>query len=92
VRRVVGCFVLALVAAGCRAAMELGAGSPIWELARSEQERRLELERRTRHVTELRSQLDMERERVLNRVLPLRYALHREAQVFPLTVEVRLPG
>ena len=26
-----------MAAAGCRAAMELGAGSPIWELARSEQ-------------------------------------------------------
>ncbi len=72
---------------------------PLWEaerymdeLARSEQERRLELERSTRHVTELRNQLDQERERVLSRVLPLRYALHGEAQVFPLVVEVRLAG
>jgi len=72
---------------------------PLWEadryfdaLARSEQERRLEVERRTRHVTELRAQLDDERERVLSRVLPLRYALHGEAQVFPLVVELRLAG
>lgn len=70
---------------------------PLWEaerymdeLARSEQERRLELERRERHVTELRAQLEQERERVMSRVLPLRYALHGGAQVFPLGVEVRL--
>lgn len=34
-------------------------------------------------------QLAKERDRILNRMLPRRYALHGDAQVFPLAVEIR---
>ena len=53
-----------------------------------EQERRLqdiqqELELRKNHLLELREQLRSERERIIERVLPARYAL-RQCQVFPI--------
>ena len=40
---------------------------------------------------EIREQLQRERTRVLERLLPARFALAGEAQVFPVAVEVRLP-
>ena len=71
---------------------------PLWgvegflaELARSEQARKEEIERRRRQGTELREQLEREQERVLTRLLPRRHALHGEAQLFPVAVEIRLP-
>ena len=51
-----------------------------------------EVRRRREHYEEVREQLAKERERIINRMLPKRYALYGEAQVFPLTVEIRLPG
>ena len=51
-----------------------------------------EIERRTRHYEEVRSQLARERERVINRLLPRRYSIDGAASVFPLAVEIRLPG
>ena len=50
-----------------------------------------ELERRRLHYEEVREQLARERERILTRLLPKRYALQGEAQVFPVAVEVRFP-
>ena len=39
----------------------------------------------------LRRNLAEERDRILNRLVPARYALAGEVQVFPVTVEIRLP-
>jgi superfamily II DNA or RNA helicase len=49
-----------------------------------------EIELRTRHLTEMRSALEKERERVIDRVIPKRYALGSDVAVFPVTLEVRL--
>lgn len=59
---------------------------------RSIEEKRAEIERRTRHYEEVRAQLDRERERILRFLLPKRHAMSAAAQVFPVTLEVRLPG
>jgi hypothetical protein len=59
---------------------------------RSIQEKKDEIARRTRHYEEVRSQLDRERERVLKRLLPKRHTMAGGAQVFPVCVEIRLPG
>ncbi len=61
-----------------------------------EQEARLrnleeELELRTRHYQELLDGLQVEQNRVLEQVLPRRYQLRNQAQVFPVAVEIRLP-
>jgi hypothetical protein len=62
------------------------------DLLRSEQAKKEELQRRRGHYEELRRQLTIERERVIEHLIPKRYALHGTAQVFPVTVEIRLPG
>jgi len=59
---------------------------------RSIDEKRAEIERRTRHYTEVRDQLERERERILKFLLPRRHTLSGSAQVFPVSIEVRLPG
>ena len=59
---------------------------------RSIEEKQAEIARRTRHYEEVRDQLERERERILKYVLPRRYTLSGEAQVFPVCVEIRLPG
>jgi len=59
---------------------------------RSIEEKRAEIERRMRHHTEVREQLDRERERVLRVLLPRRHAMAGPAQVYPVTIEVRLPA
>ncbi len=53
-----------------------------------------ELQRRKQHYEEVREQLARERERILRNLLPKRYAMQGEAQVFPVAVEIRLslPG
>jgi superfamily II DNA or RNA helicase len=61
------------------------------EIDRSIDARRAEIERRTRHYTEVREQLERERDRVLRHLLPKRYAMPGQAQVFPVSIEVRLP-
>lgn len=58
---------------------------------RSIEEKREEIARRTRHYQEVRLQLERERERILRHLLPKRYAMVSAAQVFPVTIEVRLP-
>jgi hypothetical protein len=59
---------------------------------RSIQEKKDEIARRTRHYEEVRYQLERERERVLKRLLPKRHTMAGGAQVFPVCVEIRLPG
>ena len=51
-----------------------------------------EIELRTRHLSEMRAALEKERERVIDRVIPKRYALGSDVAVFPVTLEVRFPA
>ncbi len=60
-------------------------------LDRSIAEKEAELDRRRRHVEEIREQLERERTRILQDLLPRRHAMSSPAQVFPVVVEVRLP-
>ncbi len=59
------------------------------DMDRSIERKQEELERRKRHYEEIREQLGIERERILNRVIPRRFALDGEASVFPVAIEVR---
>jgi len=61
------------------------------EVARRRAELQDELKRRTSHLDELRVQLERERVRVINELIPKRYAMRGDAMVFPLAVEIRLP-
>lgn len=61
------------------------------DLERSAKEKQEEIDRRRRHLDELQHQLRTERDRVLTHILPKRYALRGEAQVFPIAVELWLP-
>ena len=54
-------------------------------------EKREEIRRRREHYVEIRDQLQRERTRIIEYLLPKRFAMAGEAQVFPVTVEVRLP-
>lgn len=51
-----------------------------------------ELKRRQGQYGDLQERLVQERDRVVNHVLPARFSLRSSAQVFPVTVEIRLPG
>jgi chromosome segregation ATPase len=51
-----------------------------------------EMRRRRGHYQDLAEQLKKEQTRVLTQILPKRYTLRGVAQVFPVTVEIRLPG
>ncbi len=62
------------------------------ELARSQRAKEEELDRRRAHYEELRRLLERERARVLGVLLPHRYAMRGEAQVFPVAIEIRLSG
>ena len=62
------------------------------ELDRSMAEKQAEIERRKAHYTEVREQLEKERERILKHLLPKRHAMSTPAQVFPVSIEVILPG
>lgn len=50
-----------------------------------------ELELRRRHYKELRTQLEEERDRLVQRVLPARYRLKDDVQVLPISLEFRFP-
>ena len=63
----------------------------IAEIERSREEKKQEIARRRRAWDEIRERLATERTRILERLLPARFTLADEAQVFPVTVEVRLP-
>ena len=60
------------------------------DIERSIEAKEAELRRRRLHWDDLRSQLEHERQRILEHLLPKRFALAGEAQVFPVVVEVRL--
>lgn len=51
-----------------------------------------ELALRKSHYEQVQERLATEAERTLERVLPKRYALRGEARVYPIAVEIRLPG
>ena len=51
-----------------------------------------EMALRRSHYEEVQARLADEAERTLERVLPQRYTLRGEAQVYPIAVEIRLPG
>ena len=61
------------------------------EIEQSMEAKQAELKRRQQHYEDIREQLRQERDRILNLLLPARFAMAGEAQVFPVTVEVRLP-
>ena len=61
-------------------------------LERSIEQKKEELERRKRHYEEIREQLAAERERIVNQLIPRRFAMEGDAQVFPVVVEVRFAG
>lgn len=60
------------------------------EIDRSIQIKQEELERRRWHYEEVREQLARERERIVRFLLPKRYTLQGNAQVFPVAIEIRL--
>lgn len=66
-------------------------GDRLAGLTQSIEAKQAELERRRRHYEELREQLRQERERILDHLLPARFSMAGDAQVFPVAVEVRLP-
>ncbi|HOT24653.1 MAG TPA: DISARM system SNF2-like helicase DrmD [Thermoleophilia bacterium] len=66
--------------------------SRLEDLARSIEEKQAEVERRKRHYEEVREQLEQEHERLTRRLLPRRYAMAGDVQVFPVGVEIRLPA
>lgn len=51
-----------------------------------------ELKRRQGQFGDLLERLTQERERIIKHVMPNRFALLGSAQVFPVTLEIRLPG
>ena len=61
-------------------------------IGRSIAEKQDEIARRNRHYEEIRDQLQRERTRILDHVLPQRFAMAGAARVFPVAVEIRLPG
>lgn len=55
------------------------------------EEKEAELARRRRTYEEVRDQLERERERIMNFLLPRRYSMAGDANVFPVCIEIRLP-
>jgi hypothetical protein len=62
------------------------------QLERSEKSKQEELARIRQHYESLRQQLASERKRILTHLLPKRYALRGECQVYPVSIEIRLPA
>ena len=61
------------------------------EIDQSIERKKEEIQRRRQHYEEIREQLQRERTRILDHLLPARFSLAGDAQVFPVAVEVRLP-
>ena len=61
-------------------------------IQQSMEQKQEELARRRLHYEEIREQLQRERTRILDHLLPARFSMAGEAQVFPVAVEIRLPG
>ena len=66
-------------------------GDHLAEMERSIEEKQDELARRQRHYEEIRGQLQRERTRILEHLLPARFAMAGDAQAFPVALEIRLP-
>ena len=62
------------------------------KLRASREEKEAELRRIQDHTGKLQDLLTRERERVIDRLIPARHTLRGTAQVFPVAVEIRLPG
>jgi superfamily II DNA or RNA helicase len=60
-------------------------------LRASVEDKQTELKRLRQHIEDLRDQLNTERDRVLNLLIPRRFALRGQAQVLPVSVEIRFP-
>lgn len=60
-------------------------------LSQSLTQKEAELTRRRARYQELRAQLARERQRILENLIPNRYRLRGDAQVFPVAIEIRLP-
>lgn len=63
----------------------------IMEIDRSIEKKEEELRRRHSHYEEIRDQLSREHTRILKHLLPARFSMLSDAQVFPVSVEIRLP-
>jgi hypothetical protein len=61
------------------------------ELDRAMRDLEAERQRQNSHHQDMKSFLSQEEARVLNDMLPRRYTLRGEVQVFPVTVEIRFP-
>ena len=61
------------------------------QMEKSLEEKQAEIARRTHHYDELREQLSRERDRVINKVIPSRFRMNGQAQVFPVALEVWFP-
>ena len=61
-------------------------------LLRQVSDREAEIELRRRHYDEVLRRLAEEEKRTLEQVLPPRYSLRGEARVYPIAIEIRLPG
>ena len=61
------------------------------QLRDSVENKEAELRRLRLHIEDLREQLNRERDRVLNLLVPRRYSLRGEAQCLPVAVEIRFP-
>ena len=61
------------------------------EVQRSIQEKQAEINRRHSHYKEIRDQLQREHRRTVEFLLPKRFAMSGDAQLFPVAVEIRLP-
>ena len=60
-------------------------------IERSIEQKQAELDRRRHHYVDIRQQLGRERKRILEHLLPARFSLAGDAQIFPVTLEIRLP-
>jgi hypothetical protein len=61
------------------------------EIIKRKESLEAELLNRNQHYEQLRALLAAERERITKNLLPLRYAMSGEVQVFPIALEVRVP-
>ena len=61
------------------------------EIEQSMEARQEEIRRRQQHYADIREQLQQELIRILERLLPARFSLAGDAQVFPVAVEIRVP-
>ena len=61
-------------------------------IQQSMEQKQEEVARRRLHYEEIREQLQRERARIIDHLFPARFSMAGEAQVFPVAVEVRLPG